>query len=427
MPALEQVPQISTKLDEIDGLLNQLANIPKQASATPPSPPDQLKPLVEKLQKIYDTYYNGTNIQYSNSITLQESIANLLNSIVYVLVNHNRLDKATIPELRGVALAKAKAVDEYTLRFISDTLEGILKLLDSTLENEAEFLYYAAKSQLIFDAIEYLKEDNRREISKTANDRSNTLKDLRDSKFGLECKAENKVCKEKDSPENIPSLLSHLFDLSCKLDQQSSSIFSPDLKFIQECKTENIHASLCDVYNCLFIEGLKKSGEQKIAPLQTMLCQHLYEAMTQAMKLIGNKKMTLLSMIQKLQSFRTVSNSVFFDTTPGTPVSSVYGNFFKFLIRRHPNSGESVSDRYATFQLLQEQCADRQDLFVDMFAVSLVFLMLNFCEGNDRGWFSGATGTGSLENIIKTLKTDYRPRAKTDEEEEEPSEQPWES
>lgn len=425
MPPLEEVPQISAKLDEIDGLLSRLSQTTQKAPVVS-KPPDQLRPLVDKLRNIYDTYYVGSNTKYANSVTMQESIANLLNSVVYVVVNKNQLDKASISTFREEAVKKAKAVEEYGTLFISNLIQQVLTQLDLLLDNEAEFLYYWQKSQIIFDAIEYLKEDNRRQIANSVGQRSEVFKSYRDSTYGLKCKSsDDMMCNGKDDPLHIAHQISQLFDLSCKLVQQPSSEFSPELSFQQQCKTESIHASLCDVYNCLYVEVLGKIGEQKIMPMQSMLCQHLYEAMNRAMDLIGNTKMTLLSTIQKLQSFHTIVNDIFVDSQQGTPVPSVYANFFTFLTRRYPNSGESVSDRYAIFQTLKKQCVGRDDLFVDMFAMSLVFLMLNFCEGSSGGWFSSSTGTGSLENIIKTLKTDYRPT--TEKEEEEPIDQPWES
>lgn len=252
--------------------------------------------------------------------------------------------------------------------------------------------------------------------------REQILKDLRASQASLHCQGTNLVCDAQE-PEDLRAVLGALFNAACEIVQTSSRQFTTEIAYQNLCKiTENVHATLCDIYNFFHLRGIRQEGWMN--PTDKGLCNDFYKALSAALNnyhkgFPANQPPDDINIVQALRHLQTLSlqkDGTFWSNAQQKP--TLYNWFYRFLLRLNPVDGQPASDRVSTFSELQATLASspglndgqRQRLYGEMMMTALFFCLANFCSGSNGkflGFFASGTGDFSVKTIQTLLKTNY--------------------
>lgn len=406
------------------------------STSIPPSPHQSIRELLDAIKKSYQ-YIQGSEVYKVENVndvfndgTLDHSMSivqfarNLelvrvdLNMILYEM--NQRKPIPDLEQIRDVARRQANISDMawgFVKEKLATTLETFFKL---DLTDKSLIFQDQTLVMMCVELVEYLYVFITQFLHRNREYRARLESDARRSNLALECKDQNLLCQDVQEPEPLAKTLYMLYNISCEMIQMPSDEYKTKVEFKELCsKNEQMHYNVCTVYNAFYLNGIKNTNTGLLGPVSGQLCNDLYDSVfdtVSEMEEFKESKQTIVQVLRKLQSFQTSSDSIF-KTTMG---KSMYANFHLFLTSLIVDTKSELGQNGArirpevmtniqkSFSVLNQQ--ERTEYYTCMLAVSLFFLMANFCSGSGDGWIRKGQGVGefSAEKIERLLKTDYR-------------------
>lgn len=346
-----------------------------------------------------------------------------LQAVLYTLAPANISEYHQLAET--VARQKLESVNT-ALPFLREYLAGPLLTTLTTLQvndPSAVLLHRETVIRALVEALAYLKRFITLLSQSNTTYREVILKHIRASQGGLDCKKSNLFCTDKGEPVDLRAVIWSLFNSACQLMQTPSDQFATKIDFQALCQqNEMVHATLCDIYNILYLKGFYSGrppeGATPLQPTSGRICQDFYTTIQQTLRAYdqltdGQTGVDILDVLRTLQVASDAHQLWLVGSKP-----TIYNYFYRFLVKLDPETNQpTATTRDQALSEMQSQInsklsvANRQRIYLEMTMAALFFQLANFCSGH-KGWFGsgiGAAGTGdfTLEHIQTWLKRDY--------------------
>ncbi len=250
--------------------------------------------------------------------------------------------------------------------------------------------------------------------------RESITKMIRKTKAGTDCRAQNALCADKDSPERIDNILYAMYNAACQMINNPQNVDMAEYKMLC-AKLEGISATLCDIYNYLYLTGFKgEVGESMTCGSGQNLCKQMYTVMNDclaAYKLVTKTSKNVPMILAKLQG------QAYDMWTTDTQQPTIYNLFYRFLVRQDPVTGGDVKDRHQTFAEMQSRMnsikfdpttstsaeKSKQIVYAYMAVLAVFFVFGNLCSGTNDGAFWSGTGFGqfTVEEVKQILSRKF--------------------
>lgn len=357
-----------------------------------------------------------------------------LQAVLYTLSPANIKEQHQIAET--LAQQKIRAINSALVFLRESIAKSLLPTLDGFRVNDpsAAQLQKETVSRMLVETLAYLKQFITLLSQRNVKYRDVIFQNIRDSQGGLNCRKSGLFCQDFNEPEDIRAVIWSLFNSACQIVQTSSDQFATKIEFQASCKqNELVHATLCDIYNQLFVQGFyggkPPTNVTRLAcTSQASLCQDFYTAIDHTFRAYEElaQAQTGVNILEILHNLQVASTS---DRRQMWKVGSkptIYNYFYRFLLNVDPETNrptpttrpQSLSEIQTL--MVKFSAVDSRRIYLEMIMAALFFQLANFCAGHKGLFGSGfrAAGTGdfTIPHIQGLLKEEYSPPADAAEE-----------